>query len=166
VKLVVSDTSPLNYLILCEAQHVLESLFDQVLIPPAVWREMQDDKSPEPVKQWAKTLPRIVKVQAPTRVDSSLGLDEGEQEAICLALEVKANAVLLDERRGREKAKQLGLTAIGILGVLEAAAIRGLIDFPAIVQRLTQETTARIHPKLVQEALARDAARRRGGRAS
>jgi hypothetical protein len=41
VSVVVSDTSPLHYLILCGAEAVLPRLFERVVIPPTVFAELQ-----------------------------------------------------------------------------------------------------------------------------
>ncbi|MGI0016447.1 MAG: DUF3368 domain-containing protein [Nitrososphaera sp.] len=48
-------------------------------------------------------------------------LDEGESEAIALAIQLRADVLLLDERRGRTIASRLGLNFVGLLGVLLAA---------------------------------------------
>ena len=40
MSVVVSDTSPLHYLILCGAETILPRLFRQVVIPPTVFREL------------------------------------------------------------------------------------------------------------------------------
>ncbi len=52
-------------------------------------------------------------------------MDAGEAEAIALAIEMQANLLLLDERRGRAIAKQLGLTVTGLLGILVVAKQQG-----------------------------------------
>jgi predicted nucleic acid-binding protein len=45
-------------------------------------------------------------------------LDNGEAEAIALAVEIQADRILIDERRGRKKAIELSLRPIGVLGIL------------------------------------------------
>jgi predicted nucleic acid-binding protein len=57
VSVVVSDTSPLHYLILCGAETILPRLFRQVVIPSAVFRELQQPNTPLLVRQWASSLP-------------------------------------------------------------------------------------------------------------
>jgi predicted nucleic acid-binding protein len=155
MSVVVSDTSPLHYLIESEAIEILPALFQDIFIPPVVHRELQHAKTPLRVRQWAQSLPAWVKVIAPRMVDQSLNLDEGEKEAICLAQEVNALVILIDDRRGRTEAARFGLWVVGTIGLLEAAAQRGLLDFRAAIQRLRQ-TNARLDEELIQAALARN----------
>lgn len=48
--IVVSDTSPLNYLVLIYEIEVLPKLFEQVYIPPSVIVELTRLKTPDPVR--------------------------------------------------------------------------------------------------------------------
>jgi predicted nucleic acid-binding protein len=50
--IVVSDTSPIRYLILIEAIDVLSKLFGEVLIPPAVVAELVHTSAPLAVRAW------------------------------------------------------------------------------------------------------------------
>jgi len=155
VSAVVSDTSPLHYLVECAAIDVLPLLFQEILIPPTVHRELQHQRTPPRVRAWAQSLPVWVKVRAPAVLDDSLDVDEGEKEAICLAREVKAVAILMDDRKGRAEAVRCGLRVAGTIGLLEAAAGRGLLDFAVSMQRLRQ-TNARLDEELIQAALTRN----------
>ena len=101
MSVVVSDTSPLYSLILCEATSVLPGLFDSVLLPPAVWHELQHPHAPVSVRTWSRDLPPWMTVRAPTILHAALEMDEGERDAIGLAREVGAAAILLDDRKGR-----------------------------------------------------------------
>ncbi len=82
----------------------------------------------------ALKLPPEIKQQSPTRqptaVRDATGLDSGEAAALSLAVEIHADAVLIDERRGYEVAVQLGLRTIGILGILLRAKSVGAL--PAV----------------------------------
>jgi predicted nucleic acid-binding protein len=158
VSVVVSDTSPLHYLILWGVENILPKLFRQVVIPPMVFQEMQQPNTPPAVRQWASAMPEWVAVQPPKAVNLTLDVDAGEMEAICLAREIHADAVLMDDRAGRSVAIQCGLAVVGTIGLLEQAARRGLIDLPAILARLRQ-TNARLDPELIRTALARHQAR-------
>jgi predicted nucleic acid-binding protein len=64
------------------------------------------------------------------------------------SLEVRAKAVLIDERHGRQEAKKCGLRVIGTLGVLTAAHELGMIDLIAALDSLRQ-TSFHISPKLL-----------------
>jgi len=75
--IVVSDTSPLNYLILCGTEGILPRLFRQVVIPPTVFRELQQTNTPPLVRQWATVLPPWVVVQTPAAVNLALDVDAG-----------------------------------------------------------------------------------------
>jgi hypothetical protein len=159
VSIVVSDTSPLHYLILCGAQSVLPGLFQKVVIPPTVFREMQQPNTPPVVREWAEALPPWVELQTPKSLDLALDVDAGELEAICLAQEIKAAALLIDDRAGRNAAVRCGLAVIGTIGLLEQGAARGLLELPQTVERLRQ-TNARLDPDLIRGALERDKARK------
>lgn len=78
-----------------------------------------------------------------------------EREAICLAGEIKAVAVLMDDRKGRAEAIRCDLRVAGTIGILEAASKRGLADFPRAIQRL-RKTNARLDEELIQAALRRN----------
>ncbi|HTB85861.1 MAG TPA: hypothetical protein VK742_19615 [Candidatus Sulfotelmatobacter sp.] len=159
MSVVVSDTSPLHYLILCGEEGILPRLFRQVIIPPTVFRELQQPNTPPPVHAWAAALPEWVAVQSPKAMNLALDVDAGELEAICLAQEIHAAAVLMDDRAGRSAAVKCGLAVVGTIGILEQAAARGLIELPLTLARLCQ-TNARLDPELIQAALAREQARR------
>ena len=51
-----------------------------------------------------------------------------EAEAIVLAIERRADLLLVDERRARRTATDAGLTVTGLLGVVTRAKRAGLID--------------------------------------
>jgi predicted nucleic acid-binding protein len=76
-------------------------------------------------------MPAGIRLQAPSvvfqAIQTAAGLDAGESAALSLAMEIHANAILLDERRGHEVATALGLPTIGLLGVLLRAKATGIV---------------------------------------
>ena len=88
-------------------------------------------------------------------------LDRGEAEAIALALKVKAEWVLLDEREARKIAKDLGLKLTGILGILLRAWREG--DLPSLqgeMEALRERAGFRIGPELFAELVKQSGERR------
>jgi predicted nucleic acid-binding protein len=136
----------LHYLILCGAETILPRLFQRVLIPPRVFREMQQQNTPPSVREWARSLPDWVAVQSPKTVNLALDVDAGELEAICLAQEIKADAVLMDDRAGRNAAIHCGLAVVGTIGLLEQAAARRLIKLQPTLARLHQTNAPGLIP--------------------
>ena len=100
MSLVISDTTPLNYLILIGDIDVLPRLFGKLLVPPAVIHEMRHPKAPAAVALWTASLPAWIEVKAP-HTDLHLGLGAGEDEAISLAVELRDAAILMDDRKAR-----------------------------------------------------------------
>jgi predicted nucleic acid-binding protein len=140
VQLVIADTGPINYLVLIEHIDVLQTLFQKVILPSAVQRELDDRDTPPSVRDWIANPPAWVEVrETPGRNldDVSLkGLDEGEQAAIALAAALNADLLLMDDREGVIVARSKGLTVTGTLGILSLAARRGLIDLADSFARL------------------------------
>ena len=101
--IVVADTSPLNYLILLGHSDALPAIYGRVLVPDAVLIEMQHPEAPAEVRIWALAPPAWLEKRHVQQLDASLAVElgAGEREAISLALEVKADVLLIDERAGR-----------------------------------------------------------------
>src|SRR5215510_7996343 len=134
--LVVADTSPIHYLVLLQQETLLPILYERVVIPPAVSEELQRPSTPDMVRQWMSHPPAWLIVQQPQQplsVQRFPRLDDGELEAIPLAQELGVSLLLMDDFEGREEAERRALTVTGTLGVLETAAIRGLIDLPSVL---------------------------------
>ena len=159
--IVVADTSPINYLVLIDAVGVLPELYENIIVPNAVFEELQAAETPEKVREFVKVLPVWFAVkQAAVLLDSELSeLDAGEREAIALVEELNADALIIDERAGREEAKRRGIFIIGTLGILNSAAEKGLLDLPDALEKL-QQTSFRASEKLISDILKLDAERK------
>ena len=72
--IVVSNTSPINYLILIGQIDLLPKLFRQITIPQAVYSELFDKEAPKLVRTWIATPPDWLKIQ-PTSQDSDAIID-------------------------------------------------------------------------------------------
>jgi len=152
--IVVADTGPVNYLVLSGQIDIAHDLYGTLLIPPAVHRELLEARAPTAVRQWATTPPGWAEVRPPKDASRFTELGLGEREAIALALETKADFLLIDETAGRKTAVQNGVAVKGTIGILEDAADRGLVDFTQAVSKL-RATTIFLSEEIVQDALKR-----------
>jgi len=157
--IVVSDTSPLNYLVIIGQVDILPALFGRVIAPPAVIGEMLHPDAPPSVRLWAAAPPDWLEVISPTTVYQALRLDQGEVAALSLAKELHANLLLLDDRKALAIARRFGFTVTGTIGVLGLAARRQLIDVSEVVAAL-RKTNFRCSAHLLDELLRRDRERR------
>ncbi|MSU57929.1 MAG: DUF3368 domain-containing protein [Pedosphaera sp.] len=128
--IVVADTSVLINLCRVGQGGLFKSLFNEVIVPPEVTAEFVHLAASVP-RFAGLALPAGIRVQSPAAlspvVRAAKGLDAGEAAALSLAVEIHADAVLVDERRGYEVALQLGLHAIGVLGILLRAKAAGIL---------------------------------------
>jgi predicted nucleic acid-binding protein len=156
VPIVVSDTSPVRALYHLELLGLLELLYGKVIVPDAVAIELRRSgllfPSLEPLK-----FPFFI-IESPvdvTRVQSLQStLDPGEAAALVLAIEKKADFVLMDERQGRIVAAQLGVKVVGVLAVLVRAKRQSLVPaLKPLIDRLVNELKFRLSTRLIAEIL-------------
>jgi predicted nucleic acid-binding protein len=154
--IVVADASPICYLLLIGQVELLQKLFGQVVIPQAVRREPSAEGAPAIVRTWIAHPPPWLQIQSVvTAPDALLGrLHLGEREAIALAKQLEADLIVLDEKAARRIAVECRLNTTGLLGMLDEAATRRLIDLPTAIERL-QRTTFRASPRLLKALLDR-----------
>jgi hypothetical protein len=129
---VVSDTSVLHYLSVTKQFDCLSNLFHQVLIPPAVWKELNSRPDlPVYSSATAAITAGWLKVESPHDAQSVrsllFSLGPGESEAIVLAKELQPSLLLMDDLDGRMTARKLKLPVMGTIGVLVRARKNGLI---------------------------------------
>jgi predicted nucleic acid-binding protein len=130
--IVISDTSAITNLAAIQYLQLLPQLYNQVTIPEAVYRELVEIDPPVPGTFEVQTAPwlevrQVVSRTVVERLQVEVRLDPGESEAIALALELNADLLLIDERRGRTEANRLGVRITGLLGILVEAKQKKLI---------------------------------------
>ncbi len=152
--IVVSDTSPINYLILIGHENLLFELYGQVVIPQTVFDELGGRGAPPALLDWLDSVPEWIEVKQPHLVaPSSLdALHRGEKDAILLAQELSADLLLLDDRQARIAAAGLGIAITGTIGILDKAAREGLVDLETVLTRL-QTTNFYIAGELIEKLL-------------
>jgi hypothetical protein len=148
---VVSNSSPLIALVRIQRLDLLPALFESILIPPAVSREIEPS-IPVP--------PDWLSMRAPSAVSPSPSwrprLGAGEREALALAIELNADWILLDDLPARRSAEASRLNVIGTLGTLLTAKQAGLLpsirpELDALV-RTSFFLSPLLYDKLLREA--------------
>jgi len=135
--IVVSDASPIHYLVLIEAADLLAPLYGRILVPQTVAGELQAAKTPAAVRAWIAQPPGWCEIRPDPPADPTFELlDAGERTAIALAISTHADRLLIDEWDGRVEAQRHQLQTTGTLGVLAGAHFAGLLDFETAVAQL------------------------------
>ncbi len=139
----IVNATPLIALALIDRLHILTEMFDEIIVPAAVYDEVVLQGAGKPgankiaSRNWTIKRPEIQ-----PGVDLRLfGLDAGETEVLLLARQLQPDWVIIDERLARRVALALGLPLKGTLGLLLSAVQTGLVDQEdaiADVQRLTR----------------------------
>lgn len=157
--IVISDTSAITNLAAVQHLQLLPQLYTQVIIPEAVYRELTDINPPVPGTLEVQDAPwlevrQVINSQVIEQLQGEARLDLGESEAIALAIELNADLLLIDERRGRAEANRLGLRITGLLGILVEAKRKNLI--PAVkplMDMLIATSEFRVSPGLYNQIL-------------
>ncbi len=128
--IVVSNTSPITNLSAIGKLHLLQQLYGEIIISSSVFEELT---------QWGDSIPGATEVKTSNWIkvksinDTSLvqslknQLHQGESSVIALALELRADWLIIDEQLGRKIAIEHNLKITGILGILIEAKRQGLI---------------------------------------
>lgn len=150
--IVVADTSVVLNLCFLGHDSLLTLLFGTVHAPPEVEAEFLRLAAVD-VRFQGLAFPECIKLAAPRNTSHSWSqspvLHAGEIAALSLALELRADLVLMDEAQGRAAAGALALTTMGLLGILLQAHHRSLI--PAVgplLDRLEREARFWMSPSL------------------
>lgn len=150
--IIVSDTSPIINLAMIGRLDLLPALFGKVVIPQKVFEEITINGAEMPGSEEVRGAEWvIVKTCVNTTLVIALRLqvDAGEAEAIVLAMELKTDLLLIDEKLGRQVAKGFDLPIIGLLGVLKLAKQHGLIsEIKPVLDQLIQQAGFRIAREL------------------
>lgn len=127
---VVSDTSVVLNLCFLGKEELLHDLFGKVLAPPEVKAEFVRLAGIDP-RFKGLAFPTFIVIASATRIHPAWSGDRhlhpGEIAAVSLADELHADAVLLDDRAARRAAAGLGITVIGLAGILLQAKFAGMV---------------------------------------
>jgi predicted nucleic acid-binding protein len=158
--IVISDTSPITNLAAIGQLDLLRLLYGSIIIPLAVYNELTQTTHANPGTEEVKTLSWIhtQTVQDVKKVTDVLNSESnihiGEAEAIILAIELNAQLLLMDEKRGRMLANSYSLKVTGLLGVLLQAKAKQIIPtVKPLIEQLINQAEFRISAELYQQIL-------------
>ncbi|MGB3548019.1 MAG: DUF3368 domain-containing protein [Saprospiraceae bacterium] len=152
--IVVSDTTAISNLYQIGIADILKELYEEINISPGVFRELS---KVEEQASFLKNESNWIVIKHP--VDQYLvskllnDLDLGEAESIVLALELKADYLIMDEKLGRKFAAEYGVKITGVLGVLIRAKQKGIIENISRYIEKLQDIGFWLNPKLVKKVL-------------
>lgn len=158
--LVVSNTSPIMNLASVDLLDLLRKQFGEVIVPEAVIEELRlnsgypgTDKIRTAMSEgWLR---QEVVENKQVALALRRELDNGEAEAIALALQLHAETILMDERDGRSVAKSMGLSPIGIIGILIRSKQNGeIVSVKEVLNKLRNEAGFYITDALMKEILS------------
>lgn len=113
---VISDTSCISNLYQIGQLQLLTQLFQKIIIPVNVLKELNDfhsnDLIPE-IEKFHITPQNVINKSLVLRILST-GIHSGEAEAIALSIELNADILLIDEKEGKQVAQEFGVRTIGI----------------------------------------------------
>ena len=147
--LIVSDTTPIISLIKAKHLELLETMFQTVMIPQAVYDELvcntrfADEADVVKQSRFLKVI-AVQNMSSVAEIRQSEKLDAGESEAIVLSKEQSADVLLMDEHRGRQAAKRLGINITGTVGILLQAYDETLLSGQEVLDCLVHMKNSQI----------------------
>lgn len=155
--IVVADTTPLLYLSRIDRLDIVRAVHREILVPETVWEELVVARPAEPGVEAVRSSPwiRVNDDVERAGIDPALAalLDAGEAAAITLAEVLRADTLLIDERKGRAVARARGLRIQGTLGLLVEARRAGVIGSLRAALDDLASAGFRVNARLVVEAL-------------
>lgn len=146
-RIIISDTSCLIVLSKINALDILRKMFGEIWITQEVSNEFGEN-----LPEWF-----IVKTAKNAHIEKilKLNLDRGEASSMALCLEQDNALLIIDERKGRKIAKDLGIHIIGTIGIILLAEKSGIITHLEDIIEQLENTDFRISPVLKAEMLSR-----------
>ena len=122
--MIIGDSSALVALSIMDRLDLLESVFEKIYVPQAVYDEVAVSDKPHSAKLKVFLTGKVVDVELNI---SKIGLGNGELEAISLYKKMGADFLLVDDKRAKSFAKLNGINVIGSLGVMVLAKELGKV---------------------------------------
>jgi len=126
---IVINASPLILLFNSELSFILPAMFNEIVIPDAVWNEIVNSGSYDKAKQMLPDTPWIKSVSArPVEEVVRWSLGKGETEVISFAFDNRNYIPMLDDKAAKKCSTALSIYTLGTGSALILAKEKGLID--------------------------------------
>jgi len=139
--IVISNSSPIIALSRCDHLHIFQQLFGRIFIPDAVYEEtVLECKFPLQKENIAQAINDFIIVANPaTSYAFSRNLGKGERGVLNLAIEKRPDIIVIDDKKARNEAKELGFFPSFTTDVIKAAEKKNLIDsYDDVMSKLHQ----------------------------
>ena len=146
-RVIIADSSCLIALSNINELEIFQKVYEQITITPEI-----EDEFGERIPDWIKVEEVADKMKIAIL---ELELDKGESSAIALAIEKENSLLVIDEKKGRNVAKKMGIKITGILGVIIKAKEIGLIKKVAPLIEKLEKVDFRISKTLKENILRR-----------
>jgi predicted nucleic acid-binding protein len=131
------NASPLILLFASEQADLLPQLFNRIVVPAAVWREIVDaGKDDLAARQLRGATWAIRETARPSPRVAIWNLGSGETAVLSYALAHPGIRAVIDDAAARRCARTLGIPLLGTGGILVLAKRRGLL--PSVSQGLNR----------------------------
>jgi predicted nucleic acid-binding protein len=124
--IIIADSGPIFSLALIDKLDLLNELFEEIKIPKAVWIEITKNKTANYQKIFSFFQDKTCEVKGFNEL--TFIMDSGESESVVLYKELNADFLLIDDRKARKIAENLGLNCIGTIGLLAVSKEKKLIE--------------------------------------
>ena len=156
--IIVSNTTPIISLAKAGILDLLGSLFGEILITQGVFDELTANTNFTTGANIIReckflTIRNAENEFAVKLLQKQLNLDLGESESIVLAEYLNCDLLIIDERKARRIAKDMGLRITGTLGLLLEAKTRGIIESIKPILDTMLDNGIRISDTLYKEIL-------------
>jgi len=156
----ICNSSTLIHLSSIQRLNLLKTFYKEIIIPPAVWKEVVEEGEKKPGSERIKNARKKGWIRVIEPSDKLLlrllksQLDEGEAEAITLAVELKADVIFLDESDARKIADVYKIKKTGVIGILiKAKKHNEIFSLKKEFDKLIKKGNFWIDSKLIQRTL-------------
>jgi predicted nucleic acid-binding protein len=142
---VISDSSPLIYLVKIGCIKYLKNLFDEIIISKGVYEEILEGRKHG--KNETIILEELIEeefiiVKEPNSIIGIETLDRGEKESISICKELNINTILIDEEKGFNISYMFNLNPIrttNLLIILLDKSLINLSQYRELLKKLVEE---------------------------